>query len=218
MRTPTAALLAVFFVLPAAAVQADDDLWFGVKAGTLGLGIEVTWRPVPFLDVRGGLNGFTYDFDASESGIDYDAELTLKTAYATANLRMPLSPFRVTAGVFSNGNELALVTRDSSSITIGGTTYTAAEAGQVTATADFDGVAPYLGVGLDLRLADTFGLSMDLGVLRQGAPSIAATANGPLASDPLFQAELEAERQELEDALSDYDLYPVVSVGFNVNF
>ena len=218
MRSTSLAFLSVFFLLPATATLADDDLWFGVKAGTLGLGVEATWRPLPYLDVRGGVNGYTYSFDASESGVDYDAELELRTIYATANLRMPLSPFRVTAGVFSNGNELQLSSRDAASVEIGGTTYTAAQLGQLDARGDFDGFAPYAGVGLDFRIADTVGMSLDVGVLRQGSPSVTAAASGPIATDPVFQAELEAERQELEDELDDYDLYPVVSIGFNVNF
>lgn len=218
MRSRLAAALAPLCLLAAPAAVADDDFWVGAKAGTLGLGLEATWRPLPYLDVRGGFNAFTYDFDSSESGVDYDAELDLRTVYATANLRMPLSPFRVTAGLFSNGNELNLASRDSATIEVGGTTYTAAQIGRLEATADFDSVAPYVGVGLDFRIANTLGLSLDLGVLRQGSPGISTSATGPIASDPTFQADLEAERQELEAELDDYDLYPVLSIGLHVNF
>jgi hypothetical protein len=218
MRSSIATLTATFCLLAAAGVHADDDLWFGAKAGTLGLGVEATWRPLPYLDVRGGFNGFNYDFDASESGVDYDAELELRTLYATANLRVPLSPFRVTAGLFSNGNALNLTTRDNATVEVNGTTYTAAQIGTLEARADFDSIAPYVGVGLDFRIADTFGLSLDAGVLRQGSPAISTTVSGPIASDPVFQTELEAERQQLEAELDDYDLYPVVSIGLNVNF
>jgi hypothetical protein len=218
MRRVFALFVPTLWLLSAPGAHADDDLWFGIKAGTLGLGLEATWRPVPYLDVRGGFNAFRYDFDASESGVEYDAQLDLRTLYATANLRMPLSPFRVTAGLFSNGNELNLVTRDSATVEVGGTTYTAAQIGRLEARADFDGVAPYVGVGLDFRVANTLGVSVDLGVLRQGSPSITAIASGPIASDPAFQSELESERQQLEAELDDYDLYPVLSIGLNVNF
>ena len=84
--------------------------------------------------------------------------------------------------------------------------------------AEFDSIAPYIGVGLDFRIANTLGLSMDLGVLSQGSPSISTSATGPIASDPAFQSDLEAERQELENELDDYDLYPVLSIGLNFNF
>ena len=41
--------------------MADDNLWFGVKAGTLGIGLEASWRPIPWFDIRAGANQFDYD-------------------------------------------------------------------------------------------------------------------------------------------------------------
>ena len=29
--------------------NANDNFWFGVKAGTLGYGAEVSWRPIEWL-------------------------------------------------------------------------------------------------------------------------------------------------------------------------
>ncbi|MEM7081634.1 MAG: hypothetical protein AAF465_02790 [Pseudomonadota bacterium] len=197
---------------------ADDDLWFGVKAGTLGLGLEATWRPVPYLDLRAGYNAFSYEDSRDEAGIAYDGELDLSTGFVTANLRMPLSPFRVTAGVFSNGNEVVLNSRDGDSFVIGSTTYQAADLGRLEARSKFDSVAPYAGVGLDFRVADTVGISLDAGVLFQGDANVVVNATGPIATDPTFQNELDVERQELEDAISDYEHYPVVSLAFTVNF
>lgn len=222
--TPTFPNLFKFFMAIALAVgsatvtSADDDLWFGVKAGTLGLGVEATWRPVPYLDVRAGYNGFSYEDTRTEAGINYDGELDLSTVYATANLRVPLSPFRVTAGVFSNGNEVILVSRDNDSFTVGGQTFQASDVGRLEARGTFDSVAPYAGIGFDFRIADTIGLSLDAGVLFQGAVDVAMSASGPIATDQTFIDQLEAERQELQDEIGDYEHYPVISLGFNVNF
>ncbi len=202
----------------ATAAGADDDVWFGAKAGTLGVGIEGTWAPLPWFDLRGGANTFSFDADGTEAGIDYDGEIDLRSFYATANLRVPLSPFRFTAGLYNNGNEISLRSRAGDSFEIGNQTYTAAEVGTLRAGADFDTLAPYVGVGLDFRLADTIGLNFDAGVLQQGSASVSMSADGPLAGDALFQAELESERAELEDELDDYDLYPVVSIGISWNF
>lgn len=198
--------------------HADDNVWIGAKAGTLGLGLEGTWRPVPYLDFRAGFNTFSMDDERSEAGIDYDVDLDLSTFYATANLRAPLTPFRATVGVFSNSNEVALASRDSSSFTIGSTTFTGDEVGTLRGDVGFDSIAPYAGVGLDFRFIDRIGLHFDAGVLFQGTPELALNADGAIASDPTFQAELEAERAELQDELDDFELYPVVSVGLSVNF
>lgn len=205
-------------VLAAAPASADDNLWFGVKAGTLGLGLEATWRPIPYFDLRAGLNRFSFSDDGSEAGINYEGDFDLATYYATANLRAPMTPFRITAGIFSNGNELTLVSRETSAITVGGTVFPGDQVGTLRGAVEFDSTAPYAGIGLDFRIANTVGLSLDVGVLWQGEPKVAMSASGPIASDPLFQAELESERAELERELEDYDLYPVASIGFSWNF
>ena len=205
-------------LLAALPAHADDDVWVGARAGTLGFGLEGTWRPVPFMDLRAGFNAFSTDDERSEAGVDYDVELDLSSFYATANFRVPLSPFRATVGVFSNGNEIGLTSRDSTTFDIGDTTFSGADVGTLRGDVGFDSLAPYAGVGLDFRIADRFGLHFDAGVLFQGTPELTLTADGLLADDALFQSELEAERAELQDELDDFELYPVLSVGISVNF
>ena len=218
MNKPLLVVAAALATSLSPSVCADDDLWFGVKAGTLGLGIEATWRPVPYLDVRAGYNGYKYEDTRTEAGLSYDGVLDLSTAYATANLRVPLSPFRVTAGIFSNGNEISMNSRDDSTFQIGGTTYQAADVGKLQARGTFDDIAPYAGIGFDFRLFDTVGLNFDAGVLFQGKVNVTMVATGPIASNQDFLNELESERQELQDEFDDYEYYPVVSLGFSVNF
>lgn len=197
---------------------ADDNLWLGAKVGTLGFGAEATWRAVPYLDLRAGFNAYSLDKDGTEAGIDYDGNADLRTLYATANLRVPLSPFRVTAGIFNNGNELTLTSRETSTYQIGSETYTSDEVGTLRAGASFDDWAPYVGIGFDFRLLDTLGLHIDGGVLRQGSAVVALSADGPIASNSQFQQQLEAERAELQKSVEDYEFYPVVSVGLSFNF
>ncbi|MCH6549298.1 MAG: hypothetical protein IH812_05665 [Proteobacteria bacterium] len=202
----------------AGSVSAADNLWLGFKAGTLGLGLEATWRPLPWFDIRAGANSFDYDDDGSQAGVNYNATLHLETYYATLNFRFPLSPFRVTAGAFSNGNELQMVSMDSPSFDIGGVTFTQDEVGTLRSTTFFEDVAPYLGFGYDFNVFGKVGLNLDIGVLWQGEPSVTLTADGLLASDPTFMAALEAERLEIEAEFEDYKAFPVLSLGFSFNF
>lgn len=200
---------------------ANDSFWVGFKAGTLGYGAEVSWRPLGWLDVRAGANFFDYDDTGSQAGINYDATLALDTLYLTGNFRFPLSPFRITAGAFSNNNEVHLVSEPMPSYEIGGTQgYLPAEVGTLRSVTSFDGVSPYLGAGFDFSLMDRLGLSLDFGVLWQGEPIVSLTSDGALAliDDPGFLADLENERQELENELEDLKAYPVISIGFNFNF
>lgn len=197
---------------------ADNNFGIGVKAGTLGIGIEATWRPLPYMDLRLGANAYDYDHTLSRAGIDYDASLTLKTYYATANFKFPLSPFRMTAGVYSNGNEWNLASANTGTIRIGGVDFSAAEIGTVSSTTSFSNTAPYFGFGFDFTLLNKVGLNLDFGVLWQDEPIVTMTSTGLLANVPTFLAELETERQELADEMSSFKAWPVISLGFVYNF
>ncbi len=197
---------------------ADSNFGVGVKAGTLGAGIEGRWQPVPYLDVRVGTNFYDYDDTSSQAGIEYDATLSLDTVYATGNFRFPLSPFRVTAGVFSNSNELLMTSTETGTFELGGTTYNASDVGTLRSTTSFGSTSPYLGFGYDFSLFNKVGLNFDVGVLWQGEPDVAVTADGVLATNPTFIQSLEAERLELENEISDYKAWPVISLGFVYNF
>jgi hypothetical protein len=215
-----AAVLVVTLLAGSAAMAENNNFWVGVKAGTLGLGLEGSWRPIPWLDFRAGANRFDYDDSGSQAGINYDGTLTLETYYATGNFRFPMSPFRMTVGAFSNGNELELVSQPPASgfYEIGGAIFPASEVGTLSSGTSFDSMAPYLGAGFDFSIANRLGLTLDFGVLWQGEPIVTLTADGSLANDPVFETALAVERQQLEDEVKDFKAYPVVSLGFNFNF
>lgn len=203
---------------------AAADFGVGVKAGTLGIGAEARWSPLPWLDFRFGANSYDYDESGAQAGINYDATLALDNYYATGNFRFPLSPFRVTAGAFSNGNEFRLVSQDApgSSFNIGGSTFSAEDVGSLQSVTSFDGTSPYLGIGYDFELFGKVGLNLDLGVLWQGEPQVTLDATGLATASSEVQAELlpalEAERVELEDEVSNFKAWPVISLGFVYNF
>ena len=198
--------------------SADDDFWIGARAGSLGLGLEATWQALPYLDFRAGVNRYDYDDNRSEAGVDYEATLQLDSLYATANLRVPLSPFRITGGVFANDNSLVLLGRGNGTVNLGGIDYDTSDVGNLRGYTHFEDKAPYAGVGFDFRLMNTLALTLDFGVLWQGDATVELAADGPLAIDPLFQAQLEAERTQLEEAMKDFKAYPVVAIGLSVNF
>lgn len=212
-----AAVLATLLVIPATAT-ADNNLWLGVKAGTLGIGIEGTWRPIDWLDLRLGANRFDYGDSGSQAGINYDGTLQLQTYYGTANLRFPLSPFRVSLGYFSNSNKVLLQSTDTPTFDIGGITYTATEVGTLTSNTNWASSSPYVGAGFDFEILNRVGLNFDFGVLLQGDPRVSLTSDGTLSDNQIFLDALEVERAELEDDLSALKAYPVVSLGLNFSF
>ena len=213
-------LLLVSTLLLSSVAQANDDFWFGIKAGTLGFGAEASWRPIEWLDVRAGANFYDYDDTGGQAGINYDATLALDTYYVTGNLRFPLSPFRLSLGAFANNNEVQMTSQDATSFLLGDNPlpYSSADVGTLRSVASFESIAPYVGAGFDFDVMDRLGLSLDFGVLWQGDPSISLTADGLLGANPAFLADLEDERLELENEVEDLKAYPVISIGFNFNF
>jgi hypothetical protein len=204
--------------------SASADFGVGMKVGTLGLGLEGRWSALPWLDVRMGVNSYEYDDNGSQAGVNYDATFSLDTYYLTGNFRFPLSPFRVTAGVVSNGNEFAMASQDTGGLSfdIGNDTFSAADVGTLQSITSFSGTAPYVGVGYDFEIFGKVGLNLDFGVLWQGEPDVTLEATGlataPAAVQTALAAELENERLELEDEMSDFKAWPVVSLGFVYNF
>ena len=100
---------------------------------------------------------------------------------------------------------------------IGNDQFSPAEVGTLQSVTSFASTAPYLGVGYDFELLGKVGLNFDFGVLWQGEPSVSLEATGPAASQALQDALL-TERQELEDEMTDFKAWPVVSVAFIYNF
>lgn len=218
MKFSKSCTLTVLLMLAGNTALANDNLWFGAKVGTLGIGIETRWQPIPWFDLRAGLNRYDYADNGAQAGIAYNATLELDSYYGSANLRFPLSPMRLSVGVFGNNNQLVMQSRESNAYVIGGQTYTSDQAGQLRSTTSFDSPSPYLGIGFDFELVNRLGLNLDLGVLWQGDPKVTLTADGSFSNDPTFQQRLEEERQELEKESEDFKVWPVISLGLHFNF
>lgn len=221
-RTLKAAVAAAALLASGSAMA---DFGVGVKAGTLGIGVEGRWDPIiPWFDLRVGMNRYDFEDNGNYSGVDYDATLALDSYYLTANFKVPMSPFRFTVGAFSNGNELQMQSADTGGLPldIGGASFPAGNVGALRSTTSFDSTAPYAGVGFDFELFGKAGLNLDFGVLWQGEPTVSLEAtnwdNLSGAEQALLGPALDAERAELQNEISDYKAWPVLSLAFVYNF
>lgn len=214
-------LAGALFTQPAAAVG-RNGLGVGVGISTLGAGADIIGRINDNLNLRLGLHGFTYNIDGSYDGVEYDADLELFTGMLLADWFPFTNNFRVSAGLMYNGNEVSLSSSAKHTyFTIGDHTYKAKDVGTLSGSGDFNPIAPYLGFGYGGTFGDlnNFTFSFDIGILYQGSVDISSyTATGPLATNAQFQADMETERQQLEDDLDDYQFYPVVSFGVAYKF
>lgn len=224
-----AGLTALFCIILAAPGYAEVAL--GAKAGSLGVGAELTVGLSPQVNVRLGVNGFKYKEDRREvSDISYDAEANLRTATALFDWHPGGHGFRLTAGAVYNDTNVEAHSLPPASgfYDIGGVPVPVGFVGTLDAKADFDPVVPYAGLGWGNAVAvnKRVGFFIDLGVVFQGKADVRLTPNIP-ASSPInttpgarqaLEILLRREEQDLEDEVADYDLYPVLAIGVTYKF
>jgi hypothetical protein len=189
----------------------------GLKAGALGLGVEYTYSLNDRVAFRGGLNGSEFGFDEEESGITYDFDFVWDSLSLAVDFHPLKTAFRLTAGLLKNDNRLEALSRPTANITIGDTVYTPQQVGTLVGRASFDD-ATILGLGWDWSRAKRFGVSLDVGVLDQGDPTVTLRGVGPLLGDPAFQADIASETAQLDDSLADFDVVPYLTLGFVFRF
>lgn len=227
-------LSAVALTVLAAGSAHAGNLGVAGKISSLGYGVEADYILSDRFSVRGQFSTFDYDDTFKEDGIDYDGTLDLSSFGVLLDWHPFGSAFRVSAGGFSVDNELHGIGSGAGTYEIGDVTYTvdASDDLKINALIELgDGFKPYLGIGWGHSPTNKGGLllSFDVGLLFQGEPSVKLDASGTatdessgftvdLATDPTAQAELRKEEQNLEDGLSDFDIYPVVSFGVGWRF
>ncbi|GAH78016.1 unnamed protein product, partial [marine sediment metagenome] len=116
----------------------------GVKASTLGLGLEVERSFSDSISGRIGVNYFTYGYSGTEEDVEYDFDLNLASLSILLDWHPFKGSFRVSGGAIYNGNNLDAKAKSSATFDIGDSTYTGAQIGTLKGKIDFDGIAPYL--------------------------------------------------------------------------
>ena len=219
---------AVLFILAAAPGEAQVAL--GAKASTLGGGVELTLGISPQLNARLGANAFTYSDRREASGIEYDADAELRTGTLLLDWHPGGRGFRLTGGLVYNDTtvEGRSLPPASGTYDIGGVPVPVELVGTLDATAEFDPIVPYAGIGWGNAVAPNkkVGFFVDLGVVFSGEADVTLNpripANSPINTTPGARAALDIllrrEEQDLEDDAADYDLYPVVAIGVTYRF
>jgi hypothetical protein len=206
----------------------EERTGFGVTGhgGTLGLGAQFTGRITPNLNARIGFNGLSFNRNFTESDIEYDTDVDLRTIPAFVDyFPNEDAGFRITGGLVYNGTQASGVgqtrTNDNGlpSYRIGGTNFLATEVGTLQAEVDFPDFAPYIGVGWGNPVAfgQRWGFFMDVGMMLQRSPNVRLTSPGAGANPALANA-LQREQEELKDSLNRFRIYPVLQVGVSYQF
>ena len=197
-----------------------------LKVGTFGAGIDVSRMLNEKVALRANINGLRINRNEDLDDISYDATLSLLTVGVLADYYPFETSFRLSGGLYYNGNKLEGTARPASGETIdlGDNNYIGVnQIGRVDAKIDFNKVAPYLGVGWGNKPSSGgWGFTFDLGVMYQGSPEVYANAvpNASLSQSDKdkIAADVEKERKKIEDDASSYKWYPVLMLGVNYTF
>ena len=152
--------------------------------------------------------------DVDTSDAKYDAKAKILTGALLLDWS-PLGPFRISGGFMPNKNKVDLSGTPTSTRFPAGSSLT----GEVKPERSF---APYLGLGWGNVWTKGVNFYFDLGVMFQGSPKVSLSLNcGPSATAAqcaAAQAQVEGERQRVEDKIDKYKYYPVANIGLTIGW
>lgn len=211
---------AIAATLPITA-NAEGKIAASGDIGTLGGNLELKAQINDFFDIRGGYNYFVLDADETYSGISYGGDLDMSGFGAYLDFRPFKNSFVISAGAHFGDKEIDLQASATENITIGDQTFTPDQAGVLDLKAEMDGTSPFLGLGFDTTFQGegAWGYKILAGVLMTGEPVVTLESrDGEFSTDATFLAELEKERQIIEDDVQDFEYYPVLQAGLSYRF
>lgn len=214
--------LVLGLALGASANAAD----FGVygTAGTVGLGGGVAGSFNSHLGARLGYTSFDYKVrDLERSDLSFDGTADLGGLQALLDWYPLGGGFRISAGAMENAKFSGTARPLSNTYTFDGVTYSSQDIVQARGTAEFDSIAPYLGVGFGRTLSrdGKFAFTADVGVAFTGTADVQLNVICAAAATALctqIQSDVIAEQAELQDDADDIKYWPVLSVGLSYRF
>jgi hypothetical protein len=216
-------ILAIAIALLGSAGRAQaEGIALGLKAGTLGAGLDLTVGLAPGFNVRAGVQGFSFSRTFTEQDVSYDGKADLRSAWLLLDVHPGGKGTRLSVGGVYSRNKVTGTSPTTGTVTINGVAYPIASVGTIDGEVTANDVCPYLGLGWGnaVRPGSQVRFAFDVGVFYQGAPKVSLTAHpvNPALVPPAFYADLEKERQKVEDDASKYKFYPVVNLGLSYRF
>lgn len=217
----SAVVLAALVALALPAV-ASAQLSVGARAGTLGLGGEVSFGLTRLLAVRGGIGFVPYTYENDFEGVNYEVQAPERIW----NVGVDVYPFggglRLSAGLL-NRPSIDLTAQGQQSATIGGRQYNGDLNIQGSLSNESE-TAPYVGIGFGRATGRGFGFFVDLGAAFLGDAAIELNGSCTETSTgqpcPEFQQRLQQEEDEANAQLDDFGsfvkIHPILQIGFRI--
>lgn len=219
-------IILILFLTNFSRADEGDYEGFAVAAGasvTQGLGIDIGYELTNKTRLRLGMYAWNYERTEAVNDIRYKADLKM----VHPGIYLDYRPFseqkeglRLTTGlIFNSNNWKATATPINNTFTINKVVYNASTVGNLKSKVKFNDFAPYLGIGYDWRINGNWSLTSDLGATYQGSPQVSLTADGPISTNPMFQAILRQEERNIHEEINnDVKLWPVLKITLEYRF
>ncbi len=212
------------------------DIGVGVKAGTLGAGVDLSVALTKTINARIGLTGINIDSEQEtlslgDPGFEQDMSITVNADYGASGLLFDWyvfdGTFHMSAGILRNDGALGIAGALSPGVTytVGGIPFDSADisgdiSGDISLSESYE---PYIGIGWGRKAGNGggFSLTMDLGVaLLDPQAQLLATVNagGAFIDQAALDATLRDAEANFESEFDEFELFPVVSIGINYAF
>ena len=207
-----------------------------MRVSTLGVGAEAATSLTRSLNLRGGFNLFSYNRGFTHDGITYKGQLNLRSGELHVDWYPFGHGFHLSPGLLiynGNGATANASVPGNSTFTLGGTTYTSDPTNPIAGKGklDFVKAAPTVlfGFGNLVPRSSHFSVNFETGVVFQGSPRTTLNLTGNAcdstgancvnaATDPTVQANVLSEQTKVNNKLSPFKYYPVISIGFGYRF
>jgi hypothetical protein len=193
-----------------------------VKAGTTGVGGDVSMSIMPRIALRAGATMMPVKPEGTFSDVSYQVRLPSPLFTAGADLYL-LGGVRLMGGVLIGADQTDITGIYNGSVNLGGQQYSGTDLGQLFGVVTSKNLAPFAGVGFGKTVGPGIGLSLDVAGAFMGAPSLALSANGPCMTNPIcgpqLQQSLDQEEAEMQPDVEKYGkIFPMVSLGIRFGF
>ncbi len=226
--------VALITLLLVSTSQANDssNIAATAKFGTLGFGIDATLGLEKQINLRLNINKGKVDLDEADRSYISDGGVDLFSAGVLADYHPYDNGFRVSAGVYYNGNNLDVTDSiPQDNVQIGNKVYDLTKNTKTHVEITPNSVAPYVGVGWGNAISNgsSWNFSFDVGVLYQGKPKATVTMSGTakdhnsgeiinLETNNIFKDNLAKEQSSFKSDVEDLQFYPVISFGISYKF
>jgi hypothetical protein len=208
---------------------------FGIKANTLGAGVELATPLSQNLNLRSGYNVFALGYPFGVDGMNYNAQFHLRSSQATLDWFPMHGGFHISPGILHAQNAISAIATApvGQNFSLGDQTYRNSVADPVKGTMSV--VYPrsfspllLLGFGNILpRSSRHLSIPFEAGVAYTGAPTInvnltgtACTSDGcaSFTNNAEAQASLQQEIRKINEDMKKVPVYPILSLGLAYHF